>query len=446
MDTKKLVIYKNGRYVEVAGSGGGGGAGLTKVTHAELLALRNAGQLVPGAKYRITDYECIIADSEDFRAVSHPFDIIVTADSESSLNENCSATLHEGDEYFKNCQLESWELKYSIDNGARLWGKLGGLVVSAPGFGDVGIKTSRTAEFGGETYDVWDITPTVSAVLGVTEMYVLAGQTPATTDECFVDALGTGDLFSISDASGMSLPLTVSQGAGGKGVIYWMKDNLGNEAYYDFKGIQFYITDDNLRIDGGWFYPFSYIVEYDDDGNPIAADDTVYARLDAAAYNVIKGGASSSLLNKFVAMSSDNNWSAGHIIGNNCHDIVLLNCQFITIAGYSNDISIASAQYCSFGSVARIKSAYDNDLLFHLHVGSGCTDITFEWNRKGYIENTTIDNSIHSIVFSGDSYMTDVTIHKGVQGASKSDPLELTIPFHTGEYNIVAAGSVTKEV
>ena len=95
------------------------GTPMMSITHADLLALRNTGTLTPGMQYRITDYVCTTTQNES-RAVSHPFDIIVTADSANTLNENARACLHEGDTYYTaenhSASLEVWELKYCIDN------------------------------------------------------------------------------------------------------------------------------------------------------------------------------------------------------------------------------------------------------------------------------------------------------------------------------------------
>lgn len=82
---------------------------------AELKALRDNGQLIPGQAYRITDYICTTTQ-EGTRAVGHPFDIIIWADNVSTLNEVALACKQEGDEYYVNSNLSAWELKYSIDN------------------------------------------------------------------------------------------------------------------------------------------------------------------------------------------------------------------------------------------------------------------------------------------------------------------------------------------
>lgn len=109
------------------------------LTWAELKALRDGGTLVPGQYYRITDYvtttngkskTCSSPNTDtpvegQSRSVGHQFDIIVRADSASTLNENAHAAIHEGDTYFvrkygtyagKTVPVSSWKLKYCLDN------------------------------------------------------------------------------------------------------------------------------------------------------------------------------------------------------------------------------------------------------------------------------------------------------------------------------------------
>lgn len=93
-----------------------------KCTYEVLKILRDNGSLVPGMQYRITDYVATTVQQYT-KAVSHPFDIIVTAENENTLSEIAQAIRHEGDTYFQHCKLESWKIWYSLDNDASrfLW-------------------------------------------------------------------------------------------------------------------------------------------------------------------------------------------------------------------------------------------------------------------------------------------------------------------------------------
>ena len=104
--------------LDLGGNGGGGGEAAklaVSITYAALKALRDGGNLVPGTWYRITDYVCTTTQ-DNTQSAEHAFDVIVRADDTSHLNENAFAAHHEGDEYFANCKLEAWQLKYCLAN------------------------------------------------------------------------------------------------------------------------------------------------------------------------------------------------------------------------------------------------------------------------------------------------------------------------------------------
>ena len=85
------------------------------ISYADLKALRDTAQLVPGQQYRITDYTCTTVQ-ENTRVVGHVFDIIVTADDASTINEVARAVKHDGDTYFAGCDLNAWKIWYCLNN------------------------------------------------------------------------------------------------------------------------------------------------------------------------------------------------------------------------------------------------------------------------------------------------------------------------------------------
>ena len=92
--------------------------GFVEVTYSELKELRNSGKLVPGQRYRITDYETVVWDylADTISVGGHVFDIIVRATNESALSEYADAIRHEGDTYFSGSNLSLWSLRYCLDN------------------------------------------------------------------------------------------------------------------------------------------------------------------------------------------------------------------------------------------------------------------------------------------------------------------------------------------
>ena len=86
-----------------------------ETTYADLVTLRNGGNLKKGCFYRITDY-VTTTTQEDTQSALHQFDVIVTATDVNKLDENAKAVPHSGDTYFSGSTLQSWELKYCLDN------------------------------------------------------------------------------------------------------------------------------------------------------------------------------------------------------------------------------------------------------------------------------------------------------------------------------------------
>lgn len=111
--------------------------GIIETTYEELYQLVGNGELVPGHKYRITDYETIIngaymytdAETGDSyfvnyaHSANHRFDIVVTAINENTLSDKASAmhSASDVDNYFLYSKLDLWELHYTIYNDASIY-------------------------------------------------------------------------------------------------------------------------------------------------------------------------------------------------------------------------------------------------------------------------------------------------------------------------------------
>lgn len=91
------------------------GNGLTKITYAELKALRDNGELQEGHLYRITDYVTTTTQPET-KSAGNVFDVIVLATSTNELSHIARAIQHEGDTYFEGNNLSAWELWYDLNN------------------------------------------------------------------------------------------------------------------------------------------------------------------------------------------------------------------------------------------------------------------------------------------------------------------------------------------
>lgn len=86
-----------------------------EITYSDLATLASQSNLVPGQRYRITDYETFALSGVSVAvSAGHYFDVIVTADSESTISRAARATWskRDTDGYFDNSALNEWELTY----------------------------------------------------------------------------------------------------------------------------------------------------------------------------------------------------------------------------------------------------------------------------------------------------------------------------------------------
>lgn len=303
-------------------------ASVFRTTYASLKNLVDAGQLVPGARYRITDFvttcpEGMTAFSKNVMSAGHAFDLIVTANSATELNAKASACLREGDTYFASSRLGDWELKYDINNDSARY---------------------KWAD-------------------------------PA-----------------------------------GKGVIYFMRDEFGNEAPYDFK---------NILFDG--IYTFNY--------SPNTTQRVDFSlRGDLCYGNIIRGyyEGSKLALNNIThqSNSSTNGYIRNNTYGTNCHSIELggncngnkfgNNCTDIVFRG--NDNSITLGDNCSHITLMTY--------IYYVNLGIYCAYLT--------LQGTATTSSSDRIRY--------VNVSKGVFGTAEA-PLTISLPVNTRHQTTVAKNS-----
>ena len=245
---------------------------ITKVTYSDLQHLINNSSLVAGQQYQITDYITTVNSSttsspyyNKAKALSNKFDIVVTALTKTTLNEDAKVVLHENDTYFANSNLSAWNIKYSFKN-----------------------DTNR---------------------------------------------------FDWADEDN------------GKGVIYYMQDEFGNEAPYDFKNIQFFAFNQTTT---GWF-TF-------DDGNHI---DASLNGLDNGVYNnkiekwiTINDG---QKLNNIIFAEG---FCFNNTFGSDCHDI--------TFAFYANNNTFFNNCYEILSYQRLIANTFN----------SGCNNFVFTFTSE----------------------------------------------------------------
>ena len=212
---------------------------IIEISYNDLVTLRGSSKLVPGQQYRITDYTCTTTQ-EGTQSAGHQFDIIVTADDESTLNEVARAALHTGDEYFSGCNLNAWKLWYSLDNDinrfawAMMKGKYIDITVEEA---TMSVRYAETKVINDIMYELWS-TPEPGFYVGTKTLEV--------GEYCDAISIDEGGSF-IVDAENFARISDIKEVEDGKGVIYRMIDEFNNDVPYDFKNIQFYRKWDETK-------------------------------------------------------------------------------------------------------------------------------------------------------------------------------------------------------
>lgn len=343
---------------------------LVEITYLELKKLRNSSKLIPGIRYRITDYNTTTVQ-ENTMSVNNPFDIIVTAINTNTLSEDAKVSYSNRDEEIITSRVYTWkDINNWISGGGNnipseissvtdvLSHQLGTTSYAADEYvrvefvGDdqysnpikaLGVAlyqngTLIDVEYGPKKAYYMRIPSSGSYALyfyacGVNSDLSL-GQCGVVIDKCskipyyYKNMLNDWDIKYCLDND--TERFAWADRINGKGVIHYMKDEFGNEAYYDFKNIKF-----NCSVFEN--YPFEYAYTFSDvNGNDLS--------LSAAAHeNKIKPYVTSGLqkLNHTVFIGS--NIHSNTLDENNQKNIIWVNgCYYNNIGNGFRENNIAS--------------------------------------------------------------------------------------------------------
>lgn len=388
------------------GSGNLNSVKMTSITWAALKALRDGGNLVPGQQYRITDYQCTTS-TKFTTSAGHQFDIIVTADSASKLNEKARAAIHADDAYFANSKLDAWELWYSLDN-----------------------DTTR---------------------------------------------------FAWADSTN------------GKGVIYRMIDEFGNDLPYDFKNMLFTDSSETPKYTNAYTFSYTqssvikdasllankkcyhnvmkeYIISNKQQLNfnvfySASVNSNCYSNTFGTAcysntfcfncYNCIFGNdCNSNIFGNSCSSNTFGNFCHSNTFGISCNSNTFgNNCQSNTFGnGCSFNAFSSGCTFNSFGTNCNL-NVFDNDCgsnTFGNHcvyntLGNSCSYITFGDSSSAiyYCRNIIVDNGCNYLYIncvdtsaSSSNYLQNVHVHSGVQGSSSTNRKTISVPDRALAYSI----------
>jgi hypothetical protein len=283
------------------------------ITWAKLVNKRGKSELTPGTWYRITDYATTTTQT-DTQSAGNSFDVVVLATSANTLNENARAIWNtDVQDYFKQAgaKLDAWELKYCLDNDKSRFSWAKEMTIS---LGNTTYTRDRTRDTSHNLTKYYAWSGNSSALRYTTNEVPEAGD--HTYDDTFAE---DADITAVS--------------ADGRGVIYYMKDEWGNECPYDFKNIQFKRSSQWFSQHSAWatnilgstpsndmyFYTFSWynanmeiedasVIGYKLKGDEEGAHYGVYDNKIGALNAYYNGGYGQQLmfsLNSIVFISSD---------------------------------------------------------------------------------------------------------------------------------------------
>ena len=458
----------------ITGIQGGGSSAAAKLavstTYADLKAMRDGGNLVKGTWYRITDYLCTTTQ-QDTQAAQHQFDIIVQAIDESHLSEAAFAAHHVGDTYFVDCKLESWELRYCIDNDTHRFGWAadgnGGFYVEYEDKDTIRLMRSAIIE---DKDVVWQY--------GEGKELYYSAPNPQVGDYIYTDqglSEGAIEITGIGEIAGVE----------GFGVVYYLKDEFGNECPYDHKNIMFKrfeitavktpqnVDDPNHFLIGAWGLPTDLITVDPETSEwfytfSSVNDNTVSDASLAFNFSDLTGQGSGASLNVMKPMQKTTFRLNNNVFINASGDLVCVgntfkrNCQNNTLANYCNANKFADycelnqfsqncsanqfSQYCQNNQFSQgCSSNQFSQYCSRNQFSQGCSSNQFSQNCQN---NTLPASSKHLRFFAGVFYVEvalagnkgaakDVQVLSGVAG-TQLNPLTVTVEPDTNYTQMVA--------
>lgn len=366
-------------------------ASVVNTTWYELKQLRDNKKLVPGMQYRITDYKCTTTQ-EDTQSAGHQFDIVVTADSEDTLNEVARAIKHYGDIYFANCNLAAWKIWYCLDNDTNRF-------AWADNTASIAKVTS-----GSNTYYLYEIADPANFQNGssghISYTFFKNYDLNDNTLYALVNSKGSQSFSKVDiDSQGY---ITIKNNLGnyssgtkeellaaypnavvcevGHGVIYRMIDEYNNDCPYDFKNIMFNTkkTTDGTKIDTRYYYTFS------DAGNPFTVKDTSISGINK---NNIIYGIRSKL--PFCIIEESNNY-----ISTNSSYIHIIDTGSYTILGNNKYLLISGGYRGTILNINGKSNKWENIQVAPYTIASQTPDGTVQYMdiSRDYVTSTDLKN------------------------------------------------------
>ena len=403
---------------------------ITPITYAELVALRDSSSLVAGMQYRITDYDFTTTE-EDTDSAHKLFDIIVTADSESILNETARAVHHQ---YETSVETLTGAIKlYKTDMNGYADGVDTGDYFLLVGTVEVdGVTYYRYDKYEGgantgryillESIDLDSLGvglnnplyPVGGGTYGEDGSYVSHSEDAIVAYENGTVTVGSAPPLSNRDIASWELKYTLENtkhsSIDGKGTILWMKDEFRNECNYDFINALFKVYEITACAKSPSLVG-TYAIKTGNSNITYGTNSKLASTFGAGNHdNIIKyDGLAKIALGNSCSYNTFGNSCSSNTFGNNCYSNTFgNNCYSNTFGNYcyyntfgNNCSSNTFGNNCYYNTFGN--NCYSNTF------GISCSSNTFGsdcyYNTFGNnCSSNTFGNSCTSNTFGNDCY------------------------------------------
>ena len=403
---------------------------ITPITYAELVALRDSSSLVAGMQYRITDYDFTTTE-EDTDSAHKLFDIIVTADSESILNETARAVHHQ---YETSVETLTGAIKlYKTDMDGYADGVDTGDYFLLVGTVEVdGVTYYRYDKYEGgantgryillESIDLDSLGvgldnplyPVGGGTYGEDGSYVSHSEDAIVAYENGTVTVGSAPPLSNRDIASWELKYTLENtkhsSIDGKGTILWMKDEFRNECNYDFINALFKVYEITACAKSPSLVG-TYAIKTGNSNITYGTNSKLASTFGAGNHdNIIKyDGLAKIALGNSCSYNTFGNSCSSNTFGNNCYSNTFgNNCYSNTFGNYcyyntfgNNCSSNTFGNNCYYNTFGN--NCYSNTF------GISCSSNTFGsdcyYNTFGNnCSSNTFGNSCTSNTFGNDCY------------------------------------------
>ena len=387
---------------------------ITPITYAELVALRNSSSLVAGMQYRITDYDFTTTE-KDTDSAHQLFDIIVTADSESVLNEIARAVHHQYESSeetltgaIKLYKTDMNGYAYEVDTGDYflLVGtvEVDGVTYYRYDKYEGGANTGRYILLESIDLDSLGVGldnplyPVGGGTYGEDGSYVSHSEDAIVSYENGTITVGSVAPLSNRDIASWELKYTLENtkhsSTDGKGTILWMKDEFRNECNYDFINALFKVYEITACAKSPSLVG-TYAIKTGDSNITYGTNSKLASTFGAGNHdNIIKyDGLAKIVLGNDCYYNTFGNYCPSNTFGNNCYYNTFGNSCYSNTFGndcYSNTFgndcySNTFGNYCP-------SNTFGNNCYYNTF-GNNCSSNTF--GNDCY--SNTFGNYCHSI-------------------------------------------------